>query len=280
MFIKTFTKQTLHRYFPHLFFYIKSIKFFIQCRNRFYNFQTTLAKSLFPDLKIKILYGPFKGVNYYNRTVWGPITPKWIGTYELELHEIIHTIIDKQYNTIIDIGAAEGYYAIGLSSKCPTSQIISYDTDPIARVRQRQLHKLNPQHKNLSINKYCTAAVLDNAINGTSLIICDIEGFEFDLIDPKSCKSLIHSDILVEIHSYKNHSTQEVKETLERRMKSSHNISTIRQIQRTIFNEIRSIPEVSSLSNSRLLKAMDEERRISQYWLWMRSTQPNPNQSR
>jgi hypothetical protein len=49
-----------------------------------------------------------------NETVWGPIEPKWLGTYELELHSIIKGILRAEYNTIIDIGSAEGYYSVGL----------------------------------------------------------------------------------------------------------------------------------------------------------------------
>ena len=42
------------------------------------------------------------------------VLPKLIGTYEDELNLIWDKIKAKKYDKFIDVGAAEGYYAIGL----------------------------------------------------------------------------------------------------------------------------------------------------------------------
>jgi predicted O-methyltransferase YrrM len=76
---------------------------------------------------------------YLDETVWGPITPKWLGCYELELHDIVETAIACRYDRVIDVGCAEGYYAVGFAWRMPETEVITFDIDPIARRQTRRL---------------------------------------------------------------------------------------------------------------------------------------------
>src|SRR4051795_10844916 len=57
--------------------------------------------------------GPFAGLVYPDRT---PISlvPKLLGIYERELHGAIEAAIRAQPDVIVNVGAADGYYAVGL----------------------------------------------------------------------------------------------------------------------------------------------------------------------
>ena len=68
---------------------------------------------MFTDLTVK--NGPMAGLKYPSFSSFGSsIFPKLVGTYENELAPIINKLNATQYKLIIDIGCAEGYYAIGL----------------------------------------------------------------------------------------------------------------------------------------------------------------------
>ena len=76
---------------------------------------------------LKVLYGPFKGMTYPDSTSIGSVwLPKMLGIYESELHDILEEICSKNYSTIINIGAGEGYYAVGLALRIPTSMIYAF----------------------------------------------------------------------------------------------------------------------------------------------------------
>jgi len=209
-------------------------------------------------------------MKYYQKIVWGPITPKWIGSYEAELHEFITDIIDSQYSVIIDVGAAEGYYAVGLAWKCGSSRVFAFDIDPIARVRQRELAELNEIH-NLEIRKYCHHSDFSDLVRGRTLVICDIEGFEALLLDPKEAPELIEADILVEIHSHHGLDAKSVENLMRDRFQKTHTIKTRRMVDREPKEYQSMEPMLQKIGSDRLKEALNEHRHGSQAWLWMKA---------
>lgn len=65
-------------------------------------------------LKPYIYSGPFRGMKYLRASTGSVILPKLIGTYENELHFVFNEIRGNNYDQFIDVGAAEGYYVVGL----------------------------------------------------------------------------------------------------------------------------------------------------------------------
>src|SRR5256885_1693545 len=60
-----------------------------------------------------IISGPFAGIRYPETRRIAALVPKLCGTFERELVPVLEQIKTRTYSTIIDIGAAEGFYAIG-----------------------------------------------------------------------------------------------------------------------------------------------------------------------
>jgi hypothetical protein len=56
---------------------------------------------------------------YIPQAVGSALIPKLLGCYEAELHGVIACALNTTYDTIIDIGCAEGYYAVGLALHFP-----------------------------------------------------------------------------------------------------------------------------------------------------------------
>src|SRR5438132_1427624 len=74
--------------------------------------------------KGRVIIGPFAGMRILDQN---PFLPYLLGTYELELHSVLERLLERNWDRIIDIGAAEGYYAIGLSMRCPDAQCIAFE---------------------------------------------------------------------------------------------------------------------------------------------------------
>jgi len=63
--------------------------------------------------------GPFRGMRYVARAYHSAYHAKLLGTYEMELHGIVEELCRETPGIIVDVGAAEGYYAVGLAMRLP-----------------------------------------------------------------------------------------------------------------------------------------------------------------
>lgn len=240
-------------------------------RNRryFFKFQNEFKTLIYSNGCITVLSGPFCGMKYYNKIVWGPITPKWLGTYECELHDIVDYMIKRKYSKILDIGAAEGYYAVGLAYMSPESHVISYDVDYIARKRLLELKQLNDV-SNIEIKGYCDYDEITAQLCKNALIVCDIEGCEYDLLRPDKCQALAGYDLLVEIHSFQDKSVSDVEQSIIQRFCATHEIQVLSISQRDITSIASQIPTLRNISKSIVERAVDECRWMPQVWLFMK----------
>ena len=234
-------------------------------KRRFWRRQSQSMALLYgSEHDIRVLSGPFRGIRYFNEVIWGSIEPKWIGSYELELHPIIYRIIKTEYNTIINVGSAEGYYSIGLAKKIPHARVLSYEVDPWSRGQQRRLAALN-HVTNLRIAGFCTHKQLDRNSRGRTLVLCDIEGSETELLNPQLAPSLRNVDCLVELHDTKELSIQQIEDLILNQFNPSHHIERIEMSDRSL-----STFSVLGLKTIDLDPSLlDEYRWSQQVWLWM-----------
>ncbi len=141
--------------------------------------------------------GPFAGMNFIENSAEGCHIPKLLGCYEQELHPIVASVAQRKYETILNIGSAEGYYAVGFKRLCPDAIVVACDTDPNAQTACKALADRN----SVSLDIRGTFAPADFAhYTGRSLVWCDIEGDERTLLNPVLAPQLTKMDIVVELH--------------------------------------------------------------------------------
>jgi hypothetical protein len=264
--IKSAVKSVLRGIAPDLLDIIRGYLKRIEDKKTFLDRQNFSARKFYGSHPITILSGPFKGMKYINETVWGPIEPKWFGTYESEIHAAVQKILKKQYDTVIDVGSAEGYYSVGLAWKMPKSEVLSYEVDPWSRLQQRRLAAMN-NVSNLRVFGRCTHKEIDKRSRKKTLIICDIEGFEMELLNPEMASSLRYSDCLVELHHFQEISMTKMEEIFNERFSGSHVIERYPMILR----DCSMIPEFLDLALQVDVELLDERRGMKQVWLWMSS---------
>ncbi len=77
----------------------------------------SLAREFTARHGFTIFSGPFAGMAYVARAVGSAVVPKLVGSYEQELHGVLADIAQTPYMVVVDVGCAEGYYAVGLAAR-------------------------------------------------------------------------------------------------------------------------------------------------------------------
>lgn len=260
-------KPVIARISPSAAQIIPSWRMYRRSKARFGAFQEKVKPLLYGKEGPVVLSGPFQGLPYLDEIGFcGPILPKWIGSYECELHEFVESVIADPPALIVDIGSAEGCYAVLLAARLPGARVVSFDFDLLAVRAQRRLAALN-RVGNLEIEKMCDHARLASLISSTkgmSLVICDIEGAELEVIDPAGCSALAKADILVELHEVAGRSRAALVEELGSRFASTHSATFIPLEPRDAERFAAVCPR---LSREDLERALDEDRGVSCGWL-------------
>jgi hypothetical protein len=123
---------------------------------------------------------------YIDQAYASSICSKLIGTYEKEIQKIIYDLLKIEFDTFLDIGAAEGYYSVGFAKYGKCKKIITYDCMSQARILQKKLASINEVNNLISIKGKCTSKIICKDLSPKNYFnICDVEGCEYALLDPK-----------------------------------------------------------------------------------------------
>lgn len=181
-----------------------------------------LKKPLTDSMGATVQVGPFAGMTFLDRVSEGAFIPKLLGSYEVELYGLIEKACASRYDTVLNIGCAEGYYAVGLARRLPDARIHAFDIDDRARQLCRELAAMNGVTDRVEIAGEITGPDFATFAEGRVLVLCDIEGAEVDLLDPNRYPALRNMDLLVEIHCISDSWTSDV---LYPRFEESHTIT-------------------------------------------------------
>lgn len=105
--------------------------------------------------KMHVLIGPFAGMIVSSEHVYGAPVAKLLGTYEKELHPCFQRIIHCGVKTVLDVGCAEGYYAIGMALQKSVTQVSAWESLWAGREITKKLAQLNSVDRKIQINGAC-----------------------------------------------------------------------------------------------------------------------------
>lgn len=125
--------------------------------------------AILADLTVRS--GPFKGMRYpEGRSTGSALIPKILGCYERELHEVFEEVCQQRYSAIVDIGCAEGYYAVGLAMRLQHANVYAFDTDRAARDLCREMARTNCVLDRLAVEGRCDSDALQKNCFGRTRI--------------------------------------------------------------------------------------------------------------
>jgi SAM-dependent methyltransferase len=209
-----------------------------------------------------VLDGPFSGMAYPVRAAEGARAARVLGAYEAGLEPVIETIISRAYATVIDVGCAEGYYAVGLARRMPQARVLARDTSEQAQALCRALAQANGVDGQVEVGGLWSHADFAVCLGAKTVVICDIEGAEGELLDPVAAPGLMRADVLVEVHEGMRPGLLAI---LTARFSASHRIRRIDRVLRA-----DRLPDwAEDLSDLDRLLLLWEWRASPTPWLWM-----------
>lgn len=186
-------------------------------------------------LTTQIWSGPFAGMRYLDTAHGSSLLPKVAGTYELEIQPETMAHIRAARRRIVDLGAAEGYYAVGSLVLNASIRSVAYESTAEARNACAELAKRNGVADRLDIKGHCSVddLRLELASDDVDLLIVDIEGGELDVLDPVRIPALKTVPMIVELHDV---FIPGLKQELRKRFEASHTIREFVACPRTVAN--------------------------------------------
>jgi predicted O-methyltransferase YrrM len=212
--------------------------------------------------------GPFVGLKYGGVSQGSAYIPKLLGIYERELTPQVAEIVSLHPRLIVDIGAAEGYYAVGLARLLPEARVIGFEMEASGREALSAMAARNAVAERVEVRGKCEPHDLVAALGheDSAVVICDVEGYEEVLLDPAAVPRLANAAILVELHDFL---VPGLRETIRERFAASHEITLITQEPRTRQDFPWRTLGTALLPNAYLDWAVSEWRPVVMEWYWM-----------
>jgi hypothetical protein len=228
-------------------------------RQHLWNVQHSLSDELARLTDDTITAGPFKGARL--PVSWRDRGSKLLGFYEQELHPFIEAVIEWKPDVVLNVGCAEGYYAIGMAKRIPGAKSFAYDLDPLAQAACKTTRNVN--HVDLVVLGLCTDAELRERTEKAErpFMLVDCEGGERELLVSNQY-SYPNARIIVECHDFVDRS---ITSSLVDKFSQTHSIQTIKQAGRNPFSH----PITASWAENDLWVVVSERRPERMHWLYM-----------
>jgi hypothetical protein len=192
-------KRFLDRFVPFLYRPVRRT-YQWQGERRFQRRYRRLVGQITAKAGWQVQTGPFTGMHYIEEARSSALLPKLLGTYEDELHPTLEAFLAAPYPIVIDIGCAEGYYAVGLARRMPAAIIHAFDLEPKSRSLCTKLAIRNGVVDRVLIHDRFTLDQFPEPPAERLLVICDVDGFEIELFKPESTIHWQRADLIVELH--------------------------------------------------------------------------------
>lgn len=215
------------------------------------------------DGDLTVRTGPFRGLQYIDTASGINLVPKILGSYEQPIHTWVSGLHGR-YRKIINIGCAEGYYAVGFAFNGSADLIRGYDIDAAVICHANHLAERNELQGQLIFGSMCDHAELAREVDSDTLVFCDVEGHELKLLDPQKCPVLETTDVIFEAHDCL---IANITPTIIKRFLDTHRISIIYDHPRNRFE----YAILSNIAKDVAESVLDEKRPRGMSWVRMQA---------
>jgi hypothetical protein len=186
-------------------------------------------------------------------------TAKLLGVYEQEIATVFEDAIERDTRTFVDVGCADGYFAVGMPFVAPRLTTHAFDIARSARALCASVAAINDVTARVKIKDKFSTASLDGLDMQGALMLCDIEGAESTLFDGRLVSRLRHTFVAIEVHE---HVVPGLSERLCSAFTATHIHRTVRQAEHRL-EEFADLP----LTPTEITIALRENRPSSLHWL-------------
>lgn len=211
--------------------------------------------------------GPFRGMRYVGESCNPRIAPFLIGLNEREIWPFVRQLVDSAPDVIVNVGAAEGYYAVGFAMRVPAARVIAFEGNRHGRILTRTMARRNGVAARVEVRGSCDPAALAASLAPARrpAVLMDVEGYEETLLDPATVPALARSTIIVELHEHQ----RPMADILRPRFEPTHVITEAWSRLPTTADLPENLwPATVFFSPARLVQLGNEERgRPMRWWL-------------
>ena len=229
------------------------------------------AKQAVHDLLVKehgrvVAYGPFATMKM-NSQSWGgfDINAKILGTFESHVIAELNAISQENAGPFIDIGAADGFFAIGAVISGIADETYAFEIDASSRRSIAINAADNNVPSKIHIRDVANPETISDILKKErkAKILIDIEGGEYELLDDEFLDEISNCDVIVELHPRLVEHGTEKQEALISRLKNYFYV----EFFQNSMSPTSGFPELVSLSDDKRLLALSENRAFEMWWI-------------
>ena len=166
-----------------------------------------LALQIASDHQWRVGYGLFAGMQISPVAWWDQtdLASKILGFYELEVLNVLSQVDRSRYRYFVDLGAADGYYAIGAMRAGVFQKTFCFEMSGRGREVIRANAALNNVSESVAVFGYADQRFYESLPEvqlSATVILIDIEGGEFDLLTDELLFRLKDSMLVIELHEF------------------------------------------------------------------------------
>jgi hypothetical protein len=214
----------------------------------------------------RVIAGPFEGMQLPSDDMQ---LKYMMGTYEMELHSVLHELLQMPFETVVNVGAGDGYYAVGVARCRPEVRVVAFEMLPAHRSRVKLLARNNGVEDRVVVMGHCMPEHFKQCVtlDPRSLVIMDCEGGEGTLLDPVLVPGLRTCHVLVELHDFMRPG---IGDEIWSAFIRSHDIEEIWSRARTFADITIPTNDTDERERQLYVAAIDENRPSQMRWLYMR----------
>lgn len=184
-----------------------------------------VSDSVASKLNYTVAYGPFKGMKIDSQPYWAPsdLGIKCFGMYELEIQDLLIKLQKERHrSTFIDLGGADGYFAIGVLVNRLFDKCIVYEMDAKGREKLGHNSSVNGVRDRIIIKGEANIDTLSEALANNQedfILLCDIEGAEYSLFTEDLLFRLRNNHLIIEMHEPYYYGQEKADQLFERAIK-------------------------------------------------------------
>ena len=197
-------------------------------KNFDFNFQAhqrriQLSETLYSLTDGIVRYGPLTGFKLRHNSQWGKADRggMLLGLYEYEVQTALLDSSQRR-NTFVDLGAADGFYGVGVVAARLFKKSYCYEIDEQARDALIETAHINGVGDSVVIRRECEASFYKNIFSdgiapNDLVVLSDVEGYEFNIFTADTLAALSKAIIIIEIHDWdgRNHNYEKLRQDAE-----------------------------------------------------------------
>jgi len=227
----------------------------------------TLSRKFMRDFDGVIQYGPLKGAKMIANSSWSrrDKAAMLFGLYEQEVLNVLSKAANS-YKRFIDLGAADGYYGIGVVASGLFEHSTCYEMSKKGQEVLAKAALANDVEDKVDIRgiareDFYTEFGEDERRD--TLLFIDVEGAEFGILTQKTLEAFRHSAIIIEMHEWMVENGEAALAALRERAEKTHKINAFR----TGSRDLSVFPELAMLCDTdRWLICSENRGRLMTWW--------------